>query len=189
MMVSIRAIAALALVALLAPAAAGAVEAQVNGPATVAGKGYFGGELTMSLADGQRPVRFSGRAGYVGFLDLGGDLKVRCSGGRAEKKKTERGTAYLCKGRGGQAIVRGSHFAFRGFARAYRAFVPVGARGTFNGRFVLCSPRCASNDRPARATQKPGERKPAQRSPSPVEQGDDEVPTVDELAELLGGDA
>ena len=178
MKVSIRAIAALALVALLAPAAAGAKEAQVNGPATLAGKGYFGGELGMSKADGQRPVRIAGRGGYVGFLDLGGDLKVRCLGGRVQKTETERGAAYLCKGRGGQAVVLGSHFTFRGFAQAYRAHVPEGARGTFHGRFVLCAPRCVADERPARPTREaqPAERTPAERAP--VERDDEEIETI-----------
>jgi hypothetical protein len=185
MKVSIRAIAALALVALLAPAAAGAKEAQVNGPATLAGKGYFGGELAMSLADGQRPVKIAGQGGYVGFLDLGGDLKVRCSG-RVQKTRTAEGTAYLCKGRGGQAAVLGSHFKFRGFARQYRAALPEGVRGTFHGRFVLCSPSCAADERPAqptRPTREPAERKPAERTPAPRD--DEEIPTVDALSQLL----
>ena len=29
------------------------------------------------MEDGQRPVRIAGRAGYIGVLDLGGDLKIR----------------------------------------------------------------------------------------------------------------
>ena len=190
MKVSIRAIAALALVALLAPAGAGAKEARINGPATLAGQGYFGGELGMSLADGQRPVKIAGSGGYVGFLDLGGDLKVRCLGqGRVQKTETERGTAYLCKGRGGQAIVLGSHFTFRGFARQYRAHVPEGVRGTFHGRFVLCAPTCRGDDeRPARPTRptrepQPTERKPAERPSS--ERDDEEIPTVDEVSQML----
>jgi hypothetical protein len=181
---SFRAIAAVALVALLGPVAAGAKEARINGPATLAGQGYFGGELAMSLADGQRPVHIAGRGGYVGFLDLAGDLKVRCSG-RVQKTRTEQGVAYLCKGRGGQATVLGSHFKLRGFARQYRAALPEGVRGTFHGRFVLCSPRCAAAERPARPTREPAERNPAERTPAP--QDDEEIPTVDELAALLDG--
>ena len=192
MKVSIRAIAAFALVALLAPAAAGAKAAEIDGPATIAGKGFYGGELTMALADGQRPVRIAGRAGYVGFLDLGGDLKVRCVGqGRARKTETDQGTVYVCKGRGGQATVLGSHFTFRGFARHYRAALPEGVRGTFNGRFVICSPTCAADEeRRARPNREPAERKPAERKPSaqvPADEDDEEIPTVDELAELLAG--
>jgi hypothetical protein len=177
MKVSIRVIAALALVALLAPAAAGAKDARINGPATLAGQGYFGGELAMSTADGQRPLHIAGRAGYVGFLDLGGDLKVRCGQGRAQKTDTRDGTAYLCKGRGGVATVLGSHFRFRGFARQYRAQLPEGVRGTFHGRFVVCAPRCAEDT----------ERTSTGRAPAPRDEADDEeIPTVDQLAQLLG---
>jgi len=53
MKVSIRSIAATAFVALLVPLAAVAKESEVNGPAALAGKGCFGGELTMTLADGR----------------------------------------------------------------------------------------------------------------------------------------
>ena len=140
MKVSIRTIAATAFVALLVPLAAVAKESEVNGPAALAGKGFFGGELTMELADGQRPVRLGARGGYIGILDLGGDLKVRCQGrGRVHKKETEQGVVYMCIGRGGQAIILGSHFKFRGFAMRYRALLPAGTSGTFHGRFVECT--------------------------------------------------
>ena len=140
MKVSIRTIAATAFVALLVPLAAVAKEAEVNGPTALAGKGFFGGELTMALADGQRPVQLGVSGGYVGILDLGGDLKVRCQGkGRVHKKETDQGVAYMCAGRGGKAIILGSHFKFRGFAARYRALLPAGTSGTFHGRFVECT--------------------------------------------------
>jgi len=140
MKVSIRTIAATAFVALLVPLAAVAKEAEVNGPAALAGKGFFGGELTMELADGQRPVHLGAHGGYVGILDLGGDLKVRCQGkGRVHKKETDQGVVYMCAGRGGKAVILGSHFKFRGFAARYRALLPAGTSGTFHGRFVECT--------------------------------------------------
>jgi hypothetical protein len=79
-MTSFKTIVAAALVALLVPVAAVAKDANVSGPAKLAGKGFFGGELAMASTDAQRPVRIAGRGGYVGLLDLGGDLKVRCTG-------------------------------------------------------------------------------------------------------------
>lgn len=135
MQVKVRRFAACALVALLVPASAvAAAGSEVDGPTTVGGRGFFGGELRMELGDGQRPVRIVGKIGYVGFLDLGGDLKVRCAGrGRMATKDTEQGRVYLCKGRGGQAVVSGSHFAFRGFAKRFRIHVPEGASGTLHG--------------------------------------------------------
>lgn len=135
-----RTIAVMAFVALLVPLTAVAKESELKGPSALAGKGFFGGDITMEMADGQRPVQIGARGGYVGILDLGGDLEVRCQGkGVVQKKQTDRGDVYLCAGRGGQAIVLGSHFKFRGFAMRYRALVPAGASGTFHGRFVECT--------------------------------------------------
>src|SRR5688500_15982037 len=113
----IRIIAALGLVALLVPVAAVAKDARVKGPAALVGAGYFGGELELAMEDGERPVRILGRAGYIGVLDLGGDLKIRCVGpgqmkqGRVQKKETDAGMVYSCAGRrGGQVILLGSPF-------------------------------------------------------------------------------
>ena len=140
MKVSIKAFAAVALVTLLVPAAAGAKEAELNGPAALKGAGFFGGEVEMRATDTQRPFVVAGRGGYVGFLDLGGDLKVRCQGkGRIRAHETEQGTVYLCQGRGGRATAVGSHFRLRGFARSYGITVPEGAKATLHGRFVVCA--------------------------------------------------
>jgi hypothetical protein len=199
MHVSIRTIAAAALVALLVPVAAVAKDAKdskVKGPTTLVGVGFFGGELELAMEDGQRPVRIVGRAGYIGVLDIGGDLKVRCVGtGRVKKTETENGVVSFCAGRqGGQVIVLGSHFKFRGFAKHYRALIPAGATGSFHGRFVQC-------DRAAEALQcqgpkpeaepeteraKPTEpRERGQQRPAPSD--DEEIPTLAELAALLAG--
>ena len=206
MKVSIRTIAATAFVALLVPLAAVAKEAEVNGPAALAGKGFFGGELTMELADGQRPVQLRGRGGYVGILDLGGDLKVRCQGkGRVHKQETEQGVVYLCAGRGGKAIILGSHFKFRGFAMQYRALLPAGTSGTFHGRFVECTQAedaegdakrsCGGGERGEGVRERAGEKRPT-RADKPKERSqpaekpaasDDELPTLAELAALLAG--
>ena len=181
MKVSIRTIAATAFVALLVPLAAVAKESEVKGPAALAGKGFFGGDLTMELTEGQRPVRIAARGGYVGILDLGGDVKVRCQGrGRVHEQETEQGVVYMCLGRGGQAIVLGSHFTFRGFAMRYHALLPAGTSGTFHGRFVECT----------KTDGEEGERKwscgGVEKRAQPTET-DDEVPTLAELAALLAG--
>lgn len=178
-MTSIKTIVAAALVALLVPVAAGAKEARVSGPAALVGQGFFGGELTMAMADGQRPVRIAGRGGYVGILDLGGDLKVRCLGkGRVQKTETAQGIVFVCMGRGGQAVVLGSHFTFRGFAEHYRVLLPAGVAGSFHGRFVRAGEQ---SDRPQRV--EPKERDAGK----PAADEDDELPTLGELAELLAG--
>ena len=100
----IRIIAALGLVALLVPVAAVAKDARVKGPSALVGAGYFGGELELASADGQRPVKIDARAGYIGVLDLAGDLKIRCSGlGRVQKQETESGIVYRCAGAAGRS--------------------------------------------------------------------------------------
>jgi hypothetical protein len=164
MQVSIRTLAVTALVALLVPVAAVAKDARVEGPATLVGAGYFGGELELAQAEGQRPVRILGRAGYIGVLDLGGDLKIRCLGtGRAQKRETRDGVVYSCVGRQGvEVVLLGSHFKFRGFATHYKALLPAGASGTFHGRYVVGGERAP---KPARET--------------------DEIPSLDELAAML----
>jgi len=166
MQVSIRTIAVTALVALLVPVAAVAKDARVKGAATLVGAGYYGGELELAQADVQRPVRILGRAGYIGVLDLGGDLKIRCVGtGRMHKQETRAGVVYSCAGRqGGEVILLGSHFRFRGFATHYKALLPAGASGTFHGRYAVRGERAP---KPARET--------------------DEIPSLDELAAMLDG--
>ena len=189
MHVSIRFIAAAALVALLVPVAAVAKDARVKGPTALVGAGYFGGELERAMEDGQRPVRIAGRAGYIGVLDLGGDLKIRCTGkGRVQKQETEDGIVYFCAGRqGGQVILLGSHFKFRGFAKHYRALLPAGVTGSFHGRFVQCDPAAEASRCPGpkaeadRAEPKRGQERPEQSDEK------DEVPTLAELAAMLAG--
>ena len=135
----IRIIAALGLVALLVPVAAVAKDARVKGPSALVGAGYYGGELELAMEEGQRPVKLAARAGYIGVLDLDGDLKIRCVGtGRLQKQETANGIVYRCAGRkGGEVVLLGSHFTFRGFASHYTAMLPAGARGTWHGRFVV----------------------------------------------------
>ncbi|HUQ22976.1 MAG TPA: hypothetical protein VM049_08165 [Gaiellaceae bacterium] len=203
MHVSIRTIAAAALVALLVPVAAvakdakGVKDAEIEGPTVLVGAGFFGGELELAMEEGQRPVRLAGRAGYIGILDLGGDLKVRCVGtGRVKKTETENGDVYFCAGRqGGHVVALGSHFKFRGYGFRYRALLPAGASGTFHGRFVACDQAAEESKcegpKPDGTRSDPGRVKPAdprergQQRPAPSD--DEEVPTLAELAALLAG--
>ena len=191
MQVSIRTIAAAALVALLVPVAAVAKDARVKGPTALAGAGYFGGELELAMEDGQRPVRIAARAGYIGVLDRAGDLKIRCTGkGRVRKQPTKNGIVYVCAGRqGGNVILLGSHFTFRGFATRYRALLPAGVAGSFHGRFVQCDPATEAESchgpKPEQERREPKERERGQERPAPPD--DEDVPTLDELAELLDG--
>lgn len=174
-MTSIKTLVAVALVALLVPVAAVAKETTIEGPQTLGGRGHFGGEIQMANGEGQRPVVLVGRIGYVGFLDLGGDLRVSCAGkGRVVTEKTEQGAVYLCRG-SGRALVKGSHFKLRGFARVYRVRFPEGARGIFNqaGRNM------------EREGEEPEERQAPERRQSPGGSEREKIPTVQELAALL----
>ena len=181
MQVSMRTIAAAALVSLLVPVAAVAKDAKVTGPSVLVGAGYFGGELELAMADGQRPVRILGRAGYIGVLDVGGDLKIRCTGtGHVQKRETDAGVVYSCAGRrGGEVVLLGSHFKFRGFATRYQAQVPAGATGSFHGRYVVRGE--AGGER--QGTERGAKAKPA---PKPAPETD-EIPSLEELAGMLAG--
>jgi hypothetical protein len=170
----IRIFAALCLVALLVPVAAVAKDARVQGPSVLKGAGYYGGELQMAMEEGQRPVKIVGGAGHIGVLDLGGDLKIRCNGkGRVQKKETDNGLVYTCAGRrGGEIVLLGSHFKFRGFAKRYVVKLPAGASGSFHGRFVV---RGESNEdeggeeRPDRERKRPESTTPEpKREPAPA---------------------
>jgi hypothetical protein len=172
MQIGIRTIAAAALVALLVPVAAVAKDARVKGPTAIAGAGYFGGELELAIEDGQRPVRILGGAGYLGVLDVAGDLQLRCPGkGRVQKHETRNGTVHRCAGRqGGQIVLLGSHVVFRGFLTRYRMQVPTGAAGTFHGRFVV------QDEARGGAPKRP--------QPAPA-RDEEEIPSLEELAAML----
>ena len=89
-----------------------------------------------------------------------------------QKEQTPNGTVYRCAGRrGGEVVLLGSHFTFRGFLTRYRLQLPAGASGTLHGRFV-----------------EQGERRDGQRRPAPAPapaRDDGEIPSLDELAGML----
>lgn len=184
----------LLLLALALPATATAKQGEIKGPAKLAGAAFVGGELTMASLDEQRPVSFRGRGGYVGFLDLAGDLKVRCAGkGEARSKETDKGRVFMCMGRGGVAQALGSHFRFRGFAIRYRILVPEGASGTIHGRYVICGGD-AAGDRAERACSagKDGERAAApagdtrgEKQPGKGGPDSEKQPSLADLAAML----
>ena len=187
-----RIIAALGLVALLVPVAAVAKDARVKGPTAIVGAGYFGGELELAMEDGQRPVRIAKRGGYIGVLDLAGDLEIRCAKSRVKKHETENGTVYACAGgQGGQVILLGSHFKFRGFAPHYRTLLPAGATGSWHGRFVQCrptaEPSACKGPKSEREAAEPTERGQARGEERKAPGDDEEIPSLEELAELLEG--
>src|SRR5689334_21987266 len=102
-MLTIAATAALAVPAVsLADAAPAAADGTpVEGTAVaVQGRAFLRAELSAG-ADA-KPVRVVGRAGFVRFVDLGGDLKVQCNGkGAGRTRQNDQGqTVVTCVGRG-----------------------------------------------------------------------------------------
>ncbi len=126
--------------ALVSAAAASAADAPqrpsvaITGTAIVLeGRAFVRAELTASA--GAKPVRALGRAGFLRFVDLGGDLKVSCGGRDAQGRTNDKGQAvYLCAGKGGRAEATGSHFAIQGFALRYGLAIPAGYTGKVEGR-------------------------------------------------------
>jgi hypothetical protein len=128
------------LAALALPAAALAKQHDVTGPVTVAGKGVLRAELTAG-AEPAGPVLVATRGGLVRFVDLSGDLAVKCQGkGRSATKKDAEGrTVAVCAGRGASASATGSHFRVVALAGRYRATIPAGYTGKLQGRFRACA--------------------------------------------------
>jgi hypothetical protein len=127
----------LLLAALAFPGTAAAEKLDVEGPLAVKGHGPLRGELKMANPSESKPVVFGGQVGFVRFIDLSGDLKVRCKGrGEAAARENEEGQkVYTCKGRGGRARVNGSHFRIALFAMKYGILIPEGTTGTLQGKF------------------------------------------------------
>lgn len=122
------------------PGVAAAKSVEVKGPLAIGGVGFLRGELTMTNAAESRPFQYLSKGGYIGFLDLKGDLKVRCQGfEETEVEITDEGKVYYCMGQRGRALARGSHFVFRAFGVQYRARLSEGTSGTLTGRFVDCT--------------------------------------------------
>ena len=174
----IRIIAALGLVALLVPVAAVAKDARVKGPSALVGAGYFGGELELAIEDGQRPVKIAARAGYIGVLDLGGDLKIRCIGkGRVQKQETEQGMVYRCAGRrAARCSCSAATSRSAALRRTTRRCCPPARAAPATG-----ASSCAVRDGAGEER-----RKAPERTPKPARESD-EIPSLDELAGMLDG--
>ena len=135
LMLSLAAAAALAVPAAsladASPAAANGT--QVDGTAVaLQGRAFLRADLTAS--PDAKPVRVVGRAGFVRFVDLSGDMKVQCDGkGAARTRQNDQGqTVALCVGRG-HAVVTGSHFRLAGFALRWGIAIPDGYTGVVKG--------------------------------------------------------
>lgn len=171
--------------ALAFPGSAAAQKLEVNGPLAVQGHGPLRGELSMSDPSETRALLFAGRGGFVRFVDLAGDLQVKCQGrGRSNEKTNDQGhRVFTCAGRGGRAKVHGSKFRIAAFLARYRALIPEGTIGTLQGRFKTGGRRERPSDHADRLEDKGKGPLPPQQEP-PAEE-DEDVPTVEEVAEIL----
>jgi len=152
----------------------------VEGPLLIKGKGRLRGELAMSNPAETRAVVFGGRLGAIRFVDLAGDLRVKCQGrGSSSVREDDEGhKVYVCKGRGGRVHAHGSHFELQLAARQYGGMLPAGVTGTLQGLFRTCIPgeTCGQGQRePKRGEQKPkplGDKPPSDEE---IDQAIDEI--------------
>jgi hypothetical protein len=153
----------------------------VEGPLLLKGKGRLRGELEMSNLSETRAVVFGGRVGAIRFVDLAGDLRVKCQGrGSSSVREDDEGhKVYVCKGRGGRVQVHGSHFELQLAARRYGAMLPAGVTGTLQGLFRTCVPgeTCGEGRRDTKKPVPPSDGPPSDEE---IDQAIDEITGGDE---------
>jgi hypothetical protein len=126
----------LVLAALLVPAAALAKKVEVNGPATIHGRGPVRGGLH---AESQATVNFRFRAALIRVVGKADDLQVTCEGARVRKfeRANRRGLkVIICKGRALHVAVTATRFRFAARSRgAYGIQIPEGVSAVLYGHF------------------------------------------------------
>src|SRR5712691_10003551 len=128
-----RAFFALALAALVLPAAAAKVYDVSGAHIGLLGRGAVKAELTAS-ADA-KPVRIAQVGGTVEITPLSDDVKVTCKSRGAAKGDT----STSCTGKAVLAIVTGSHFSIHASGKHYALGIPAGYSGTVDAaNAVLC---------------------------------------------------
>jgi hypothetical protein len=127
----------LVLAALLVPAAAQAMKLEIDGPASIVGRGPVHGGLH---AESPATVSLRFRAAIVRVTGKADDLKVTCNGRRAKtlERTNRRGIKVVgCMGRGLQVAVTATRFRFIARSRgAYGIQIPAGVSGVLYGNFV-----------------------------------------------------
>jgi hypothetical protein len=140
----------LVLAALLVPAAAHAKKVEVNGPASIHGRGPVHGGFH---AESPATVNFRFRAAMIRVTGKADDLKVTCEGARVKKleRSNRRGLKIVvCKGRGLAVAVTATRFRFAARSRAaYGIQVPEGMSGVLYGHFRRDGEAAAQPERPA----------------------------------------
>jgi hypothetical protein len=142
----------LVLAALLVPAAAQAKKLEIDGPASIIGRGPVHGALH---AESPATVNLRFRAAVVRITGKADHLKVTCNGRRAKtlERTNRRGIKVVgCMGRGLQVSITATRFAFAARSRgAYGIQVPEGVSGVLFGHFARAEAP-AEDERPAAAS-------------------------------------
>lgn len=128
---------AVALAALLVPAAALAKSVEVQGPASLAGRGGVRGAL-----HGEEPgtVQVRMTRGQLRVVGAAGDLEVTCEGRSVKQGSRSNGRleTVLCVSRGPMtASITSKRFRLGLQARAFSIQVPEGLSGTLHGNLRL----------------------------------------------------
>ena len=131
---------AVALAALLVPAAALAKSIEVEGPASLAGRGGVRGALHGERA---ATVHLRMAGGQIRVVGAARGLEVRCAGRKVRQasRTHRRLLTVVCKSRGPMLVAITSHrFRFAAQSRAFTIQVPEGLSGMLHGNVRLLDP-------------------------------------------------
>jgi hypothetical protein len=140
---------AVALAALLVPAAALAKSIEVEGPASLAGRGGVRGALHGERA---ATVNLRMAGGLIRVTGAAGGLEVRCTGRKVRQasRAHRRIETLVCKARGPMLVaITSKRFRFAVQSRAFSIEVPEGLSGTLHGNVRLLDPPPVEDDEPA----------------------------------------
>jgi RNase P/RNase MRP subunit p29 len=131
---------AVALAALLVPAAAFAKSIEVEGPASLQGRGGVRGALHGERA---ATVNLRMAGGQIRVTGAAAGLEVRCAGRKVQQgsRTNRRLETVVCKARGPMLVaITSKRFRFAAQSRAFSVQVPEGLSGTLHGNIRLVDP-------------------------------------------------
>jgi hypothetical protein len=137
---------AVALAALLVPAAALAKSIEVEGPASLVGRGGVRGALHGEQA---ATVNLRMAGGLIRVTGAAAGLEVRCTGRKVKQgsRTNRRVETVVCKGRGAMLVaITSKRFRFGAQSRAFSIEVPEGLNGTLHGNVRLLDPPPAEDE-------------------------------------------
>jgi len=138
-----------ALAALLVPAAALAKSIEVDGPASLGGRGGVRGALHGEQA---ATVNLRMAGGLIRVTGAAGNLEVRCAGRKVKQasRTHRRLETVVCKARGPMLVaITSKRFRFGAKSRAFSIQVPEGLSGMLHGNLRLVGQPSAEEEQPA----------------------------------------